>query len=56
MTLELGKTIDTALSNHVDKSKNVLVDHFYQVELVFKTHFKFKFIILKILIFSLKLE
>jgi len=47
LTLELGKTIDKALSNHVDKSKNVLVDHFYQVELVFKTHFKFKFIMHK---------
>jgi AcrR family transcriptional regulator len=47
LTQELGKTIDEALSNHKDKSKNVLVDHYYQVELIFKTHFKFKFIVHK---------
>jgi AcrR family transcriptional regulator len=47
LTQELGKTIDEALSNHKDKSKNVLVDHYYQVELVFKTHLEFKFIMHK---------
>jgi AcrR family transcriptional regulator len=47
LTQNLGRTIDDALSNHKDRSKNILVDHYYQVELIFKTHFKFKFIMNK---------
>jgi AcrR family transcriptional regulator len=47
LTQELGKTIDEALSNHKDPNKSALLDHYYQVELVFKTHFNFKFIMQK---------
>jgi AcrR family transcriptional regulator len=47
LTQELGKTIDEALSNHKDPNKSVLLDHYYQVELVFTTHFQFKFIMHK---------
>ena len=44
---DFGKSVDEALSNHEDSGQNVLVNYFYQVQLIFKTHFKFKFIIEK---------
>lgn len=47
LTRELGNTIDEALSNYKAKDKSVLIDHYHQVELVFRTHFKFKFIMQK---------
>jgi AcrR family transcriptional regulator len=47
LTQGLGKTIDEALSNQKNISKNALVHHYHQVELVFQTHFKFKFIMQK---------
>jgi hypothetical protein len=39
--------VDVALANHKTKSKSALINYFYQVELIFKTHFKFKFIMQK---------
>lgn len=44
---ELGKVVDEALSNHKETGKNALINYFYQVELIFKTHFKYKFIMQK---------
>jgi len=44
---ELGKTVDEALANHTETGKNSLINYFYQVELIFKTHFKYKFIMQK---------
>jgi len=44
---ELGKVVDEALANHTETGKNALVNYFYQVELIFKTHFKYKFIMQK---------
>ncbi len=44
---ELGKVVDKALANHTETGKNALINYFYQVELIFKTHFKYKFIMQK---------
>ena len=43
----MANAVDQALSNHRDTGKNALVNYFYQVELIFKTHFKYRFIMHK---------
>lgn len=47
LTQEFGKKVDEALSNHKDTGRNSLINYYYQVELIFKTHFKYKFIMHK---------
>lgn len=44
---EVGQKIDEALASHVNTNKNALTNYFYQVELIFKTHFEYKFIMHK---------
>lgn len=44
LTSEFLKRVDEALSHHKDASSNSLVNYYYQVELIFKTHFEFRFI------------
>lgn len=44
---ELGKAVDEALSNQKSTGENALVNQFHQIEIVFKTHFKYKFIMHK---------
>jgi len=44
---ELGKAVDDALAKHIETGKNGLTNYLYQVELIFKTHFKYKFIMQK---------
>jgi AcrR family transcriptional regulator len=48
LTQEFTKGVDEALANHTSKAGgNALTDYFYQVEVVFKTHFKYKCIMEK---------
>lgn len=47
LTQELTKVVENALANHNDTSKSLLINYYYQVELIFKTHFKFIFILHK---------
>lgn len=47
LTQELGKTIDEALSNHKETGENSLINHYYQVELIFKKHLEYRFIMHK---------
>jgi AcrR family transcriptional regulator len=47
LTQELGNEVEKALANHEDINNSLLVNYYYQVELIFKTHFKFIFIMHK---------
>lgn len=47
LTQEFVKAVDAALASYVNKDSSALLNYFHQVELVFKTQFKFKFIIQK---------
>ena len=47
LTQELGNEVEKALANHKDTSKSLLINYYYQVELIFKTHFKYIFIMHK---------
>lgn len=48
LTQEFTKGVDEALANHSNKAGgNALTDYFYQVEVIFKTHFKFRCIMEK---------
>lgn len=44
---EFATAVDDALAKHKNTSKSALINYFYQVELIFKTHFKYKFIMQK---------
>lgn len=44
---ELARVVDEKLASHTSKNQNALVDYFHQGELIFKTHFQYKFIMHK---------
>jgi AcrR family transcriptional regulator len=47
LTQEFVNAVDAALASYINKDSSVLVNYFHQVEVIFKTQFKFKFIIQK---------
>jgi AcrR family transcriptional regulator len=48
LTQEITKAVDEALSkNSANEAPNLLIQYFKQVEIIFTTHFKFKFIVHK---------
>lgn len=44
LTQEFVKAVDAALASYITIERSILVNYFYQVELIFKTQLKFKFI------------